>query len=296
MIWRLVMNEKIFKQARTYKNTVYGPQVFISFDKAGELSEEDMVKSIVYAMEECDKTNPKIHTDMTKRRSLQEIFLAQLIGKLGEFATYEAIKQSVSYSPFEEPDIHAWERGIWDKGDLIVINNKTNKKELWQIKTPVLSYSQFLLLETGDYNKLAQYIHPNHEDPIEYDGFVFQRIRYDEDQHQKDDNNSRLSNIFEKFFEYRNKFVNNDTKRENYLVERELEKYSKQYGLDLKIEYELPRLITREEFINQVIRKSHILPKGKFFTASPRYDKHKGKTKLQDENYYIEASDMEHIN
>ncbi len=270
-----------FQEAKRENDSViYHPNNFVHFDGKYMLSVDEICDAITYAIEECDNTNPRVHTNSSKIRSSKEIFFDQLTGKLGEFATYEATKKINIIGRTEYPDINAMGRGAWDKGDLTVPIEGKNATENWQVKTPDLPYSQFLLLETNayDFDGNYKYSPDGKEREESFDKFVLQRIDYD-----------KKSELLNNFFSHKDEFLKDKNSIKNK-VSAILEKYHSSLP---KVTYEIPYYISKQELKNEVIKRLHIMSRNQHFAASLKY---KGKgTVLQDTNYYVEVSNMHNL-
>ena len=114
------MNPNFVNKAN-YRFNTYHPTDIVKFDKATalELKFEYIINSIIYGLNEFDKAKASQHTDKEHSRSPRMIFQEQVIGKLGEYATYSYLKNVLCYS-IKEPDITAYDHGKWDTSDLEV--------------------------------------------------------------------------------------------------------------------------------------------------------------------------------
>jgi hypothetical protein len=121
-------------------------------------------------------------------------------------------------------------------------------------------YGNLLLLETKDWNSEADYIpNLNTDNTYHYDFFVFLRLSPDGESLMKS-----------------KRFLYCDS-----LSETELKKMI----LSTQWDYDIPGYITRE-LLKEAIIKKYILPKNSMLN---------GKTKMDAENYYIQAGDMLNI-
>ncbi|MDH5101232.1 hypothetical protein OQI87_09155 [Lactobacillus kefiranofaciens] len=276
------MVDKFNEAKKYYDDVIYAPNKYIAFEPAGNLKKEDVYQSILYALKESGEARTISHSNKNTQRTPIEIYKNQLIGKLGEFATYECLKRMYPNQHVDRPDTTILGKGKWDVGDLFVVNHGSREK--WQIKTTMHSYSQFLLLVTHDYDLDGKYIFNsnNSDTKIDYDKFIFQRIKYE--------NNDDQNFLYQKIYKAKDKIINNSNPID--LIKRGFEYYLKE---EPNFQYEDFHYITKKELIENIINNSHIMYKGQHFIGSAKRRPILGKThstKLIDTNYYVEVFDM----
>lgn len=271
-----------FKTAKKYyDDVIYAPNEFILFKPVDTLKEEDVYQAILYALKESNEARTISHSNEKVQRKPIEIYKNQLIGKLGEFATYECLKRLRPNLHIDRPDTTTLGKGKWDTGDLFITNNTI--KENWQIKTTMLSFSQFLLLVTHDYDLNGNYIfNSNNQRKISFDKFIFQRVKYD-----NDDFNDFL---YKSIFKGRDTIINNPNPIQ--LIKQGFKSYLHEKP---RFQYEDFHYITKEELVEGIISNLHIMYRGQHFIGSPKRIPVRGSnkaTKLIDTNYYVEVSNM----
>lgn len=190
-----------------------------------------------------------------KKRKNGEIFVDTYQGKVAEFAFYNYFKGKVNN--IEYPDMKREGSSKWDTCDFCVNTSEVAIKS-------TKSYGNLLLLETKDWNDFGEYI-PNigtgHEN---YDYFVLIRVK------------SKLKEIM-----VRNRWLYAD------YVERD-ELYDKLRSLFWEIN--IAGYITRDEFVNEVIRGKMIIKQKDKLGTNP-FDT----TEMDATNYYVQAGDLHEI-
>lgn len=185
----------------------------------------------------------------THLRKNGEIFANTFQGKLSEFAVYNKL-----YKNFElqKPDLSTYGLGEWDDYDFVINEKKISIKS-------TKSFGNLLLLETKDWNELAQYIPNIGKGSSTYDIFILVRIEpYCED-------------ILKRI-----KALYSNTESKEQLSSA---------ILSLEWKYDIPGFITIED-LKYAISNKHIIKKGEMLN---------GKTPMDAENYYIQSGDMKEV-
>lgn len=185
-------------------------------------------------------------TGGSHRRKNGEIFANAFQGKLSEFAVYNYLRKIGLQ--LEPPDLTIASLGSWDVVDLSV-----NGKELTIKSTK--SYGQMLLLETRDWAYNGAY-KPNKSI---YDYFILVRISPNVDKI-----------LMTKKLLYADE-VSNDVLVP--LIKGE------------KWKAEVSGYFTNDQFVSEVIKPRHIIPKSAFLN----------KTRMDAENYYIQIGDLQSL-
>lgn len=144
-----------------------------SYTKLGEIRYEYLIASyaFAYGMSFTEEGHHRRNrSGGTEKRKKVPIFCDTFIGKLGEFAVYQYLRdQGIK---LRYPDVSILGEGEWDSYDFtyenIKIGVKTTKKS-----------GQLLLLETKDWNKEGQYLPNIKKGHSDYDDFLFVRINSD---------------------------------------------------------------------------------------------------------------------
>lgn len=213
------------------------------------ISENDFRNSanFAYKMSFGKKGQHRNHrTGGTHQRKNGEIFANAFQGKLSEFAVFNYL--SGLGLQLEPPDLTISQLGAWDVVDLSV-----NGKEITIKSTK--SYGQMLLLETRDWGYNGTY-KPNKSI---YDYFILVRIAPNVDKILKE-----------------KKLLYVDEVSTDVLVPPIKEQ---------KWKAEVSGYFTNDQFVNEVIRAKHILPKSSYLNS----------TKMDAENYYIQIGDLQPI-
>lgn len=191
-------------------------------------------------------------------RSFFEIFADTFNGKLGEFAVYEYFNSMKNYT-CSSPDCNLYSRCAWDDGDAYITNIRDNSVRHVAIKT-TKHFGNLLLLETKDWDDTGLYLPSlRNKKLFRPDRFLFVRIK-------------------------------------PYVVGKDIESllyYDNFYGLKRYIEdlykdngwhYDIVGYITNKQFI-YLMENNYVLPKGAYLKT----------TKMDAENYYIQAGDLKNI-
>ena len=195
--------------------------------------------------------------DYNRRKG--EIFINTFQGKLAEFAVYKFFNEAIENYNISEPDLETYGSGQWDDCDLIINNKKISVKS-------TKSFGNLLLLETKDFDNEGTYI-PNKE---KYDFFILTRIgASDSESNYKTDGEKLMRSKNMLYSDKLNEEVSNKDGLKNLILNR-------------KWYYDIPGFITHEELVD-IIDEEFILPRNSMLN---KY------TRLQAENYYVQAGDM----
>ena len=178
-----------------------------------------------------------------------EIFINTFQGKIAECGVYQYFKNK-GFS-ITEPDFTEMNLGKWDSCDFIINNKRIAVKS-------TKKYGNLLLLETKDWDKYGRYIPNINTDNNFYNYFILTRINIDGTSIMKN-NNILYSNTLPNSINLKNIILN------------------KNWGINL-VGY-----IDHNEFVNDVIKKEHILPQNSLLN---------NRQKMDAENYYVQAGDM----
>ena len=123
----------------------------LSFNKTGLIPQEKVVKAIDFAFQMAtEKFHREYRTGGEHNRSPMEVFLHTASGKLGEYAFANFMINRCDGWSVSDPDVGVYERGKWDSGDVVIVDEISGLKIKTSIKT-IKHFSNLLLLEFGDY-------------------------------------------------------------------------------------------------------------------------------------------------
>lgn len=196
-------------------------------------------------------------TNGDKKRRNGEKFANTFQGKLSECA---ACNYFYKYDKSIAPDYKVKGKGWWDSVDIKVCNKDISIKS-------TKHFGQLMLLESGDWDENCNYI-PNineKDKPSQYDYFLLIRIKCNKDRRTSCDEVMKDLNLF-----------NSDVADYKTLHDN---------ICSLKWEYDCPGYITNDE-LRYIINNGFIIKKG---------SKLQGTTKMDAENYYVQAGDFHDI-
>jgi hypothetical protein len=222
---------------------IYPKKTFVPIDV---ISKENTLKCLdfAYQMAFSEHGHHRDHrSGGSNKRSRNQIFINTLQGKLAEFAFYEhAKKQKI---PLETPDLTIGGVNVWDNGDFEI------NKQIVSIKSSSF-YSNLLLLETQDYDKLGREV--THNPPLEIGLFVFIRMAVSI--------NGTIMPLERKFKQTLQNKENLDNFKEDVV------------GF---LKYEISGFMNHDDFL-KIIQENYVLKKGQLLNE---------KMKLDANNYYV---------
>lgn len=228
-----------------------------NFESMGVIPREQLIDCINFANEMTFNKNGEHRAYRTGGQVRRRIGQIFANTLQGKIAEYAIYNKLKSIYPnISEPDLNAHELGVWDDSDFIIENKKLAIKS-------TKYYGQLLLLETKDWDYNGNYIpNQNNENHGYYDYFILVRIKTEIEQIMKSNRLLYIDNINQEQF--------------NILVNA---------ILNSDWNYDIPGFITHNDLV-KVISENFIIPQNALLGS---------KTRMDAENYYIQAGDLKNI-
>ncbi|KGX84003.1 hypothetical protein [Pontibacillus litoralis] len=156
---------KVYKKNDFYSKTVIRYEyVALSF-------------SFAYAMAYSEEGHHRRErSDGKKSRNDFEVFCDTFVGKLGEHAVYQYIKENIKGIEIPLPDLTIEGKGKWDTYDFNF--EYGGKQRNIGVKT-TKHFGNLLMLETEDWDDNGRYIPNKEKETGEYTDFLFVRVNYE---------------------------------------------------------------------------------------------------------------------
>ena len=215
----------------------------------------DLAFDFAYAMTFAGKgehNSTSFTRDSKHKRSVGEIFVNTLQGKLSELATYNYCINNGHVC--NEVDFSIGKLNYWDNIDLRINEKNTSIKS-------TKGYSMFLFLEVGNYDKHGNYKYP-------YDGKA-----------------TITSYLLCRVQSKSGEFIEGILKSNRWLYSKQVNKEELYKALKCRTWLvELSGFVSKTNLVKYVINESHIMEQGKIMGKSDEV--------MKVDNYYVHVSDL----